>query len=391
MKERIKKCRILTRSCRFFRLFSLLVCLLSLFCTTRSVFALDVVNVRPNVTDSLTFHFKTGSPSVIWNLATVRIGSPLPATSGGLTNFNRVSDLQYFAGSNFSVKKGSVATFSLTSTTYAGYEQFGRFNTGDDFDHPLRGAMDVSFDCPIATSKFAVKSCQVDNSISYFSDLDYSPIYNTQSPSPTLNYGTAITSTMSLVLEATEDFSGVELDFAGQWFHWYLGISDVQWNKPTIVSFFTSPTFAWTYEESVQQSVNAASEKAHDDATAQLQATNQQTEQQKEQYEQEKEEENRREEESNEQAGSLAGIFNITLMNPLAGIWELFNPGGCTSIPTISSWLGSKDKTYCSWWPQNIRAVLTPVFSIASVIVLFGFVVRWLGGGNDIDIKGVKL
>lgn len=102
-------------------------------------------------------------------------------------------------------------------------------------------------------------------------------------------------------------------------------------------------------------------------------------------YDQEKQEESEREESAKNDGNSLAGIFNISILNPFAGIWEIFNPGGCTSIPTISSWLHSEDTQYCSWWPQSIRATLTPVFSLASMVILFGFVVRWLGGGNGIS------
>lgn len=124
---------------------------------------------------------------------------------------------------------------------------------------------------------------------------------------------------------------------------------------------------------------NSNNSQTNDLLNQQLEEQKKQTEQQKNQYDQEKQEEADREESGKEEGNKLLGIFNITLLNPFAGIWELFNPGGCTSIPTIASWLHSEDTTYCSWWPQSIRATLTPVFSIAAAMVLFGFFMSWLG------------
>lgn len=136
-----------------------------------------------------------------------------------------------------------------------------------------------------------------------------------------------------------------------------------------------------------QNAINNAANQAHSDAEAQRQATEAQTQQQKDQYDQEKQEEADRENSAKDDGNSLLGIFNITLLNPFAGIWEMFNAGGCTNIPTIAGWVGSEDTTYCSWWPQSIRATLTPVFSIASMMLLFGFVMRWLGGSESIEVS----
>lgn len=143
--------------------------------------------------------------------------------------------------------------------------------------------------------------------------------------------------------------------------------------------------------QAVLDAINNSSDQAHQDSLAHQEAINNQTNQQKDQYEQEKQEEQEREESAKNEGNGLLGIFNITILNPFAGIWEIFNSGGCTSIPTIASWVGSDNATYCSWWPQSIRAILTPVFSLAAMILLFGFVVRWLGGGEGISIRGVKL
>lgn len=141
-------------------------------------------------------------------------------------------------------------------------------------------------------------------------------------------------------------------------------------------------------QQQTTQAVKDAADQAHKDSQAQTDAINAQTKQDKDQYDQEKQEEAEREESAKSDANGLAGIFNITILNPFAGIWEIFNSGGCTSIPTISAWLGSEDTTYCSWWPQSIRATLTPVFSLASMMLLFGFVMRWLGGSSTFHLGG---
>lgn len=105
--------------------------------------------------------------------------------------------------------------------------------------------------------------------------------------------------------------------------------------------------------------------------------------QQKEQYENEKKEEQEREEAGSEAAGELGSLFNFSVLNPFAGLLGMFNDGtGCFSIPVIGGMLGLENKEYCSWFPASVRNILTPVIGMAGTIVLFGFVVSWLGGGG---------
>lgn len=138
--------------------------------------------------------------------------------------------------------------------------------------------------------------------------------------------------------------------------------------------------------EKVTSTIQGTAKDQLDESKRQTDAINNQTKQEQDQYDQEKQEESDRENAGKEDGNKLLGIFNIALMNPFDAIFEMFNPGGCVSIPTISSWVHSKDSTYCSWWPQSVRSVLTPVFSIASVMLLFGFVIHWLRG-NDLNGK----
>lgn len=184
---------------------------------------------------------------------------------------------------------------------------------------------------------------------------------------------------------AIKDVSTITLGFGGDFFR-----SGFEPNSILIIY----DTLIFSTVKSESQLIQEGNQQSHTDAQNQLNATNaqtdainQQTEQDKNQYDQEKQEEQDRENQGKDDADKLAGLFNITLLNPFAGIWEMFNAGGCSSISTIASWLGTDQTTYCSWWPQSVRSALTPVFSIASAMILFGFFMRWLGGSKGFDVQ----
>lgn len=139
------------------------------------------------------------------------------------------------------------------------------------------------------------------------------------------------------------------------------------------------------------QAVNNAASQAHSDAQAQTDATNAQTEQQKNQYDQDKQEEQDREEQGSEDADKAAGIFNFSILNPFAPLFALFrSPDSCANIPTLARWVHSETSTVCSWWSADVRSLLTPVFGISSIMLLFGFIVRWIGGSEIIDMEVIK-
>lgn len=119
-----------------------------------------------------------------------------------------------------------------------------------------------------------------------------------------------------------------------------------------------------------------------------------QSEQQQNQYESEKEEEGQREEDMNGQSEDAQGIFNFNVLNPFSGLFGLFSNSCSVSIPILASWIHAPSSTYTSWWcandtMTNIKNTLTPVFGIASMMLLFGFVVRWLSH-NSGDIYGAR-
>lgn len=100
-------------------------------------------------------------------------------------------------------------------------------------------------------------------------------------------------------------------------------------------------------------------------------------------YDQEKQEEQEREEQGASDNSAVLGLFNFSVLNPFSPIFNMFSSSCSVSIPTLANWLNSPSSTYTSWWCSNsklqgIRSTLTPVFSIASIILLFGFVINWL-------------
>lgn len=111
---------------------------------------------------------------------------------------------------------------------------------------------------------------------------------------------------------------------------------------------------------------------------------NNQTQQQNQQFQQNKQEEKDREKKGNDQSNKLGNLFSFTAFNPFSGLFGLFTGGGCKPIPTIGKMLNKPDATYCPWFPDNVRSILTPVLGISSMMLIFGFFMRWLSG-SDLD------
>lgn len=136
--------------------------------------------------------------------------------------------------------------------------------------------------------------------------------------------------------------------------------------------------------------IKDASDLAHQDANNQIDATNKTTEainnqanKEQDRYEQDKQEEADREEQGNEDANKLGSLFTFNVLNPFIGIFDMFLPSSnCASIPTLARLLHLDNSTVCSWFPSDVRNIVTPVVSLSSSMLLFGFIVRWLDKGN---------
>ena len=78
-------------------------------------------------------------------------------------------------------------------------------------------------------------------------------------------------------------------------------------------------------------------------------------------------------------ANGILSVFQFTVLDPLASFWSLFSDNTCVNIPIIGGLINMEGSTQvCSWWPANIRAITTPVFTSAGTLLLWGFVMKWL-------------
>lgn len=80
---------------------------------------------------------------------------------------------------------------------------------------------------------------------------------------------------------------------------------------------------------------------------------------------------------------SLVDQFNFSFTNPFQPIFDLFTNGdACTQIPILAGMLNSTETEYCPWFDANTRNIVTPVVALSSVMLVFGFLVRWLGASS---------
>lgn len=77
---------------------------------------------------------------------------------------------------------------------------------------------------------------------------------------------------------------------------------------------------------------------------------------------------------------SLSGLFRFTFINPFLPIFNMFSDNSsCAQIPTISSMIHSQETQVCPFFSSSVRSTTTPVLSLVSMMLVFGFVVHWLG------------
>jgi len=80
---------------------------------------------------------------------------------------------------------------------------------------------------------------------------------------------------------------------------------------------------------------------------------------------------------------SWFSVFNFNVLFPFQSFFTSFTNDRCVDIPIIASWIHSPQNQYCTWWSNDIRATLTPVFSTFGLMILFGFIVHWLAGRSS--------
>lgn len=80
---------------------------------------------------------------------------------------------------------------------------------------------------------------------------------------------------------------------------------------------------------------------------------------------------------------SLTNLFGFSFINPFAPLFNMFtDQSQCASIPILAGMLHAESSFYCPWFSSETRSILTPVLSIASVMLIFGFAVRWLSSSS---------
>lgn len=88
---------------------------------------------------------------------------------------------------------------------------------------------------------------------------------------------------------------------------------------------------------------------------------------------------------------SLSNLFSFGFFNPFAPIFQMFSDNNsCASIPTIAGMIHSEETEVCPWFNSTLRNIVTPVLGLSSMMLVFGFAVRWLGSrsGNFIEDSG---
>lgn len=88
---------------------------------------------------------------------------------------------------------------------------------------------------------------------------------------------------------------------------------------------------------------------------------------------------------------SLTNLFQFNFINPFAPLFQLFTDNSsCASIPTIAGLIHSEETQVCPWFDSTVRNIVTPVLGLSSMMLVFGFAVRWLGSssGNMFEDSG---
>lgn len=221
--------------------------------------ALEYVNFRPKVSDSIDFNSIHSFGSVIYNYPNVRIGMPLGVDSVGLRQqyYNRVADFKLFSGSNVTLKEGMVANFSITAETI----------TVTDIGHSgspivnmdFFSSVGATFNCPSSSNEFIVESCSIQNSVTSDSFTHPQSTYQTS----TSHY--IQTSTMNITLRVAHDVNTNSVNLLGQWFSWYAPVlNSSSSHLQTLLTQFVAPSITF-YQDSSSQIVGAINDQTKQD------------------------------------------------------------------------------------------------------------------------------
>ena len=82
-------------------------------------------------------------------------------------------------------------------------------------------------------------------------------------------------------------------------------------------------------------------------------------------------------------AQSWFNVFEINMVFPFSSFFSSLTNNSCVDIPIMASWLHTSQSHVCTYWSNDIRNTLTPVFMSLSTLLLFGFIVSWLKGNSN--------
>lgn len=83
-------------------------------------------------------------------------------------------------------------------------------------------------------------------------------------------------------------------------------------------------------------------------------------------------------------------VFTFSFTFPFQNLFTSFTDNQCVDIPIIASMLHSSSSRYCTWWSASVRNVLTPVITMASLMLATGFAMRWLSEKTSVITIGGK-
>lgn len=83
-------------------------------------------------------------------------------------------------------------------------------------------------------------------------------------------------------------------------------------------------------------------------------------------------------------------VFTISFTFPFQNLFTAFTDNQCVDIPIIAGMLHSSTTRYCTWWSASVRNILTPVITMASLMLATGFAMRWLSEKTSVITIGGK-
>lgn len=83
-------------------------------------------------------------------------------------------------------------------------------------------------------------------------------------------------------------------------------------------------------------------------------------------------------------------VFTISFAFPFQNLFTSFTDNQCVDIPIIAGMLHSSTTRYCTWWSASVRNILTPVITMASLMLATGFAMRWLSEKTSVITIGGK-